>query len=113
VVCFSGPWVYFSCCFGCLLGFRVALVLFCIPVVYLGASYASFLNKTLITYQKKKSCNVRDNLVGGRSDGMKSDKISLKTRRVVVQYGEVFRLGQLEMCVSLRCLMKQCVWCGE
>jgi hypothetical protein len=34
--------------------FRLALVLLCIPLVYLGVPYASFLNKTLITYQKKK-----------------------------------------------------------
>jgi O-antigen ligase len=34
--------------------FGLALILLCIPPVYLGAPYASFLNKTLITYQKKK-----------------------------------------------------------
>jgi O-antigen ligase len=34
--------------------FGLALVLLCILPVYLGAPYASFLNKTLITYLQKK-----------------------------------------------------------
>jgi hypothetical protein len=34
--------------------FGLALVLLCIPPVYSGALYASFLNKTLINYKKKK-----------------------------------------------------------
>jgi hypothetical protein len=34
--------------------FGLALVLLCLPPVYLGALYASFLNKTLITYKRKR-----------------------------------------------------------
>jgi hypothetical protein len=47
--------------------FGLALLLLCIPHVYLGASYGSFLNKTLITYKKKVrvgSCGNVDNVDG-------------------------------------------------
>jgi hypothetical protein len=42
--------------------FGLVLVLLCIPHVYLRVPYASFLNKTLITYQKKKKKTLTKNL---------------------------------------------------
>lgn len=63
----------------------------------MGHSYFNHKSITRNNQGKEKSCNVRDNLAGGRSDSMKSDKISLKTMKSVSDLNNL-----LKYCVVLK-----------